>query len=143
METRTVTMGQAQDEALVFGVDDDGEFYGETEDGERLEIAEPANEPDAWTADELLSECRCIAVLLPGGKAEVNISVSSKNSLCISVYPDGLLGGAPKHFFGDHITETFAQVREWCAAYKDRLRAEAERKLAEAQAAIAALDAEG
>lgn len=143
---RTVTMEQAQNEALVLGVDDDGKFYGETADGERLEIAEDeAVEPDAWTADELLSECRCIRSLLPDPKAEVNIAVSSDTPrrLCVSVYPGGLIAGGAEHFYNaTTITEAFSQARAWCATYKERRRADAERRLAEAQAALAALDAE-
>lgn len=97
---------------------------------------------DARTPDELVAECRSIAALLPGDKAEVSLVVLSGGG-GLNLYPCGLTGSDSKHIdLTTSFAASFAEAREWCATYKDRRRADAERRLAEAQAAIAALDAE-
>ncbi|NFV80031.1 hypothetical protein [Magnetospirillum aberrantis] len=114
-------------------------------DGERLGIADGKSaSPDAWTVDELLSECRCIASLLPGGKAEVTVVMLGKGGGALAIYPNGMCGGASEHIdIISGFSAAFAKAREWCATYKDRRRADAERRLAEVYAEIDALDAEG
>lgn len=155
---RTVTMEQAQDEALVFGVDDDGEFYGETAEGERLEIAEPATimcdeGPDDHSGDaaemvsvqQLQAEVDALRELLPGNRYSkvVRAVVSSDQTGNAEIWiscremSDGL-----QTFAGTTFAEAISAARDFIANAPDRRRAAAERKLAEVQAELAALDAE-
>lgn len=87
---------------------------------------------------EIMAECAAVVALIPHGSRPEVAVVINDSRFNIGVYPDGLCNYS-KHFSGETLADAFTAVREWCADYPDQRRAEAEKRLREAQAEVDAL----
>lgn len=149
METRKVTMEQAQDEALVFGVDDGGEFYGKTAEGERLEIAEPATimcdegpedhsgeVAEMVSVQHLLAEARALQAMLPGN----GFSKTARIVFNGSTHSDGVDVWISCRVFSDNlqvftaptVAEAVAEARNFIEKAPEARRGEVARRMAPA-----------
>ena len=102
---------------------------------------------ESMTAAEVLAECNAIAESLPPAEGRrVSVVVGTglglgKNAASVFVRPSMNIRDT-ENFTAPTFAEAFAMTRAWCATYVDRRREDAERRLEQARADLAALDAE-
>lgn len=91
----------------------------------------------------MTEECRAIAARIKGGKAYVSASINNEGRLSVGIWPDGIGGsGGPIMSNADTFAEAIAAAHEKAGGLQDERRANALKKKEEAEAELAALDAE-